>query len=339
MPKSPRFMIVTAMKNEGPYILEWVAHHLALGFDHFFVVTNDCDDGTDRILDRLAVLGHVTHVPNPKSLMRGRGQWQVMALRYAKLFNIYRDAEWIMHSDVDEFLQVNTPSKTLEAFLDEVGETDVVSFTSVPYNSAGRTKLIDEPVVSQFTQCNKPYVAERAKGTAMQPAAPVLNAVKTIYRNDVRFQLRRNHRPLLDTFSQTGRIWRDGSGHVLGADYTDSKTKALDALSTVDHAQLNHYAIRSAEAYLLKVDRGDVAGTTRLEQSLKYWNAYNQAGDDDTRYAEPTKACRKILNSLLQDSELKPLHDEAVEVHGQKVTRILKTEAGRELARKIGYGD
>jgi hypothetical protein len=50
MTKNQEFVIVTAMKNEGPYILEWVAHHLAIGFGHFIVVTNDCADGTDEIL-------------------------------------------------------------------------------------------------------------------------------------------------------------------------------------------------------------------------------------------------------------------------------------------------
>lgn len=41
---SHQSMIVTMMKNEGPYIVEWVAHHLAVGFDRFLVFTNDCDD-------------------------------------------------------------------------------------------------------------------------------------------------------------------------------------------------------------------------------------------------------------------------------------------------------
>ncbi|MBL4751427.1 MAG: glycosyltransferase family 2 protein [Amylibacter sp.] len=38
------------MKNEGPYLLEWVAHHKALGFDHIVVCTNDCEDFTVEIL-------------------------------------------------------------------------------------------------------------------------------------------------------------------------------------------------------------------------------------------------------------------------------------------------
>ncbi|MGA1180601.1 MAG: glycosyltransferase family 2 protein [Marivivens sp.] len=66
------------MKNEGPYILEWVAHHLAIGFGHFIVVTNDCEDGTDEILLALQQRGPVTHVINqgccPRILGSGRSQ-------------------------------------------------------------------------------------------------------------------------------------------------------------------------------------------------------------------------------------------------------------------------
>jgi Domain of unknown function. len=331
MAKKSRYMIVTPMKNEGPYILDWVAHHMALGFDHFFVVTNDCDDGTDRILDRLAEMGHVTHVPNPRMLKRSQGAWHVMTLRYAALFNIYRDADWIMFSDVDEYLQVNTRTKTLDGFLERVGPTDVISFTSIPYNSNGQKELVDAPLVGQFTQRNKAYEA------AKQAGKPVMNAVKTIFRNDIHFHRRRNHRPLLPEFSQTNYVWRDGSGHVLDAEYTDGGAKAIDALSTVQFAQLNHYAIRSMEAFLVKVDRGDAVLTERLGASLNYWKGYNTPGDDDLRYATPSPAARKIRATFARDPELAEWHDFAVATHKAKVAHILDTEEGRSLAEQIGY--
>ena len=45
-------VIVGCMKNEGPYIVEWVAYHRAIGIDNFLIYTNGCDDGTSEILDR-----------------------------------------------------------------------------------------------------------------------------------------------------------------------------------------------------------------------------------------------------------------------------------------------
>ncbi|MFZ1346925.1 MAG: glycosyltransferase family 2 protein, partial [Tabrizicola sp.] len=38
------------MKDEGPTVVEWVAHHLAVGFTEVMVYTNDCTDGTDDLL-------------------------------------------------------------------------------------------------------------------------------------------------------------------------------------------------------------------------------------------------------------------------------------------------
>ena len=42
---SGRTLIVTCMKNEGPFILEWLAYHRMIGVDDFLIYTNDCDDG------------------------------------------------------------------------------------------------------------------------------------------------------------------------------------------------------------------------------------------------------------------------------------------------------
>ncbi len=331
MTRKPRYLIVTPMKNEGPYILDWVAHHMSIGIEHFIVVTNDCDDGTDRILDRLAELGHVTHVPNPKMLRRAEGSWHVMALRYAHLFNIYRDAEWVLYSDVDEYLQINLPTPTLDAFLDQVGPSDVISFTSIPYNSNGRKTLLDKPVPCQFTQRNRPY------SELIKTGSPELTAVKSMHRNAVPFRMRRNHRPVMESFSQTDYIWRDGSGRKLGADFTDTRIKALDSLTTVDLAQLNHYAIRSIEAFLIKADRGDAVVAARLERSRKYWRNYNTPGDEDSRYAALSCAAQNIRDSFARDAELADWHAVACSSHREKLARILATEEGRQLAEQIGY--
>ncbi len=60
-----RRAIVTTMKNEGPFILEWIAYHRAIGFDDILVYTNDCTDGTDTMLDLLQTKGIVQHRDNP----------------------------------------------------------------------------------------------------------------------------------------------------------------------------------------------------------------------------------------------------------------------------------
>ena len=52
---------LSTMKDEGPFVVEWVAHHLAVGFTKLMVYTNDCSDGTDTLLKRLEALDIGVH--------------------------------------------------------------------------------------------------------------------------------------------------------------------------------------------------------------------------------------------------------------------------------------
>ncbi len=65
-------LIITCMKNEAPFILEWVAYHRSIGFTDFLVFTNDCDDGTVELLDTLAKHDVLTRMRQPISGDSGR---------------------------------------------------------------------------------------------------------------------------------------------------------------------------------------------------------------------------------------------------------------------------
>jgi hypothetical protein len=323
-------IIVATMKNEGPYVLEWVAHHLAVGFDGFLMFTNDCDDLTDRILDRLATRINVKHQPNPKSLFPEKGNWHVMALRYARLFNIYRDAGWILHLDADEFLQIKVGDRTLDAFANQAGNFDVVSFTSMAFNSGGALRLEPGFVTAQFTEYNKPYGILREDGRVE------FNAIKTMFRNEVTFDLRRNHRPLRKDFSASDRIWIDGSGSELPPDFTDGQAKSINAINSTELAEFGHYAIKSAESFLLKVERGDAAGVDRLNRSKRYWNSYNTRGDTQIMFATKSAAFSDIYADLMSDPLLAEMHSEAFAIHQRKVASILQTAPGQQKAEWLG---
>ncbi len=60
-----RVAIVTTMKNEGPFILEWLAYHRAIGVTDFLIYTNDCTDGTDTMLQMLMAKGLCQWRENP----------------------------------------------------------------------------------------------------------------------------------------------------------------------------------------------------------------------------------------------------------------------------------
>ena len=35
-------LAILCVRNEAAFLLEWLAHHRAVGFDHFLVFSNDC---------------------------------------------------------------------------------------------------------------------------------------------------------------------------------------------------------------------------------------------------------------------------------------------------------
>jgi hypothetical protein len=94
---APKVTVVTTMKDEGPYILDWVAHYRALGATDIVVFTNDCNDPTDMILRNLNRLGYVHHGFN-RVMRRGPHK---SALMWALHEPVVNDAEWILVADVD----------------------------------------------------------------------------------------------------------------------------------------------------------------------------------------------------------------------------------------------
>ena len=71
-PQKPlRILLVATMRNEGPYILEWLAYHRCIGFTDVLVCTNDCVDESPALLDRLEGLGLLVHLRStPASSLR-----------------------------------------------------------------------------------------------------------------------------------------------------------------------------------------------------------------------------------------------------------------------------
>ena len=52
---------VTTQKNEGAFLLEWIAYHKIIGFTDIVILSNDCEDGSDEMLDHLSKSGEIIH--------------------------------------------------------------------------------------------------------------------------------------------------------------------------------------------------------------------------------------------------------------------------------------
>jgi hypothetical protein len=152
VPEPGRVLIVTAMKNEAPFILEWIAYNRLIGVDHFLVYTNDCTDTTVALLDRLATLGIVTRRDNP-CVAGGKVKPQHAALRDAVRQPVYRQADWVVTIDLDEFIAIHVGDGTLDDLFAACNHPNAISLTWRFFGNGGVTRFEDRPIVAQFTRC------------------------------------------------------------------------------------------------------------------------------------------------------------------------------------------
>jgi len=94
--------VVLSAKSEGCYLVEWVAHYRAVGFEHAFIYTNDSTDGSNLLLDALAKTGWVTVIRNE---VGADVSPQIKAYQHSiGMLPALRDFEWVAYFDTDELL-------------------------------------------------------------------------------------------------------------------------------------------------------------------------------------------------------------------------------------------
>ncbi|MEM7525067.1 MAG: glycosyltransferase family 2 protein [Pseudomonadota bacterium] len=314
-PAGDRRLIITSMKNEGSYIVEWIAYHRVIGFTDFLVYTNDCDDSTVAMLQRLEEMGVLTHQPN-KVLRRGP---QKSALKWAKDHPLAKEADWILVSDIDEFLNVKVGEGTVQALIDHVGDADVIPVTWRLFSHADQIDYVDEPVIAQFTD------GEAALDAGGFPD----RFVKSLFRRQDEVERFGTHGPIVA--DEVGFVWRQPDLRVLGAG--DNLTRPARAFA-YDVAQFNHYAVCSVDNFLVKRDRGRV-NHWRQVMGLDYWRRMCRGGEEDLTIQRWLAATTEEMSRLLADDELRAAHDAGVAWRKERIAALRALPEYEDMRAKI----
>ncbi len=322
-----RITILTTMKNEGPFLLEWIAYNRMIGFTGFLVYTNDCDDGTDLMMDRLQELGIVQHVRNTDFADKGP---QKTAFRRAAAHPLIQESDWLMTLDADEFINIHTGAGRLQDLFEACPDANVISFVWRLFGNGGVREYSDRFITETFTQCAKRFQVRPTQATGL----------KTLYRNDNLFKTIGVHRPLHPVEGRREAIrWVDGSGRPMPPFFLDKGWRAGSGHGFGDDlARLNHYSLRSAESFLVKRDRGRTNHVAQ-DQGLQYWQNMNQNHAVDTSIQTKLPALRAAYGDLLSDPQLADLHAAACDWHRNKVAELLARPDYAELFAKIAGGD
>lgn len=302
--------IITTMKNEGPFILEWLAYHRAIGVDDFIIYTNDCTDGTDTMLQMLQDKGFVKHRENP---FRDSGlKPQHAALQAAEDEPVFRDATWLACIDVDEFINIKTGDGTLDALFAAVPDANMIAMTWRLFGNSDVHGFQDCPVTEQFLRCAPEEIRKPHQAWGF----------KTLFRNIGLFKKLGVHRPKGLKPQLWNKInWVNGSGRPLPKDiYRNGWRSTIDTYG-YDLVQLNHYAVRSAESFLVKRDRGRVNHVAR-DQGLAYWFRMNNNSEVDTSIQCRLPRMQAELARLMSDPEIAAAHEHSVARHRDKIQEL-----------------
>ena len=314
MPKGRgRRAIVTTMKNEGPFILEWLAYHRAIGFDDIIVYTNDCDDGTDDMLELLMRKGLVEHRINQFRKMDLKPQHA--ALQMAEDEPLIKQAKWVTCIDVDEYVNIKVGDGTLDALFDAVPDANMIAMTWRLFGNGDVHGYQDRPITSQFLQC--------APELARKPHQAW--GFKTLFANTGIFKKLGVHRPKgLNPQLWEQINWVNGSGGPLPRDMYRNGWRSTTDTYGYDLVQLNHYAVRSAESFLVKRDRGRVNHVDR-DQGLSYWFRMNHNVEQDVSIQRRLPMMQAELDRLMADQEIAAVHTHSVACHQAKIAALRQT--------------
>jgi hypothetical protein len=322
--KAGRTAIVTTMKNEGPFILEWLAYHRAIGVDDFLIYTNDCTDGTDTMLEMLQAKGLVQHRVNP-FVPGGKLKPQHAALQAAEAEPIMQNCGWGICMDVDEFINIKVGNGTLDALYKAMGEANMISLTWRLFGNSDVRGYEDRFLLDQFTRCAPEVIRKPHQAWGF----------KTLFRNIDIYKKLGVHRPkglIPDLWDQVN--WLNGSGQPMPRSMFRNGWRSSLETYGYDWVSLNHYAVRSAGSFLVKRDRGRVNHVDR-DQGLNYWFRMNHNLEEDRSIQRMIPALQAEYDRLMADPDIRAAHEYSVRCHHEKIAELMETENYRDFYAEL----
>lgn len=318
-----RFLAVLTLRNEAAFLLEWLAFHRAVGFTDFLVFSNDCQDGSDLMLDRLETLGWLTHIRNDGPY--DKGGIQFTALKQADKLDIVKQADWILALDIDEFVNVHCGDGTLPALLDALPQADAITMTWRLFGNGGVAKFTDTPVTETFIRC-APEVMFWPWRASM---------FKTLFRNNGVYRKLGVHRPRNPDKSRLDQTrWFDGHGRELDGQFKTRRIFSNYGRPNYGLVQLNHYPLGALESYVLKADRGRAVHSDHL-LDVDYWVERNFNTDEDVSIADMAQKGAHIRAQLMGDDALADLHARAVDWRHTRFRQLMEDEPFRALFARL----
>ncbi len=235
--------VVAIIKDEGPYLKEWLDYHMLVGVEKFYIYDNESSDNTKQVLAPYIRRGIVEYTYLP-----GERQQNIAYIDAINRFS--NDTRWLAIIDLDEFI-VPVHNKTITEFLYTLPRNfGALVISWVIYGSAGHIKKPRGLVTANYK-----YHAARNWG------------VKSIVNPRL---VVRQYNPHLNPVA--GFII-DENGHRLG------HIKQTTNPPSFNHIRCNHYVTKSFDEYRARCAKGSASvgkNHERKRWSIEKFNKYNQ---------------------------------------------------------------
>jgi hypothetical protein len=224
--------IVAIVKNETPYIAEWIEYHRLVGVQKFFIYDNESTDNLKDFLEPYITAGIVEYTFFP-----GKRQ-QVIA--YNDALQRYKYTSfWIAFIDIDEFL-VPVQDESISGFLRDFKDVPGIEINQVLYGSSGHRTKTDGLVLERFKD-RAPFDLIENRG------------VKSIVN------------PRHVFFMATAHVaeYFDGERSV-DTNKNRNLKASLDRPALHDKLRINHYACKSLEEFTSRINLGRASSPGKL---------------------------------------------------------------------------
>ncbi|WP_198655828.1 glycosyltransferase family 2 protein [Salinicola sp. CR57] len=275
-----RYAIVAIVKNERPYLAEWIAYHRLIGFEHFYIADHGSTDDSDLLLAKWQRQGLVT-------ARRWEQEERAQVLWYQHVLEQHgHEATYMAFLDVDEFLVHPHCDRPLDWLEPTLAPEDVggVAINWRIFGSSGMRFRQPGGVLERFTMASE---SER-----------VVNChVKSIVKPS----------RVLSMTAHTAEL-KPGSRY-LGADgqavtFLDGKTKSGRTERVIDTPmRVYHYNIKSQEEFVdTKMTRGRANMGPMHSRDLEYFHKHDmnevRLGFSSELLSRVDDACRELAPEL-----------------------------------------
>ena len=261
------FSIASVIKDEGPYLEEWIEFHRLAGCEHFILYDNDSTDETVEILQKYIKSNTVTLIPWPRFCTT----YSLQMLAYSHALHLMAGrTRWLCFIDLDEFL-FPTETDDLRAALVAFENEPAVGVYWSLFGTSGHKSKPQGLVIENYTW-RMPYPMEKVSAPNLELLHKEIGGL--------------NFKSIVQPARVVGTIdphaFRTDRFPVLavGGNWDEIRFKKKKFLN--GKFQLNHYISKSKEEFETRLGRRNVIGIDKSERKTRLIKAIEADPVEDT---------------------------------------------------------